>query len=247
MKRPVLALLLLSLSVRPAGARECPLPDGAASSLATIDAEARLAFLQRGMRKAARQSRIWAWSSVAALSAVGNFQVLGATHVPDPGDRIDLWVGAASLLFSIAQIAVVPPLVTIDQWKIDRMVARARPDADRCALLAEAERLLVRDARGETIATGPAMHVATLLFNIGTGLVLGIAFNRWESGALNIFLGAALGELQIVTEPTDSVTLLERYRAGDLAPRKDEKARLQWRLLPSVARGQAGLSWGVSF
>ena len=244
--RGVLAVVTLAVAALPARATECALPAGAAPALAAFDAEARLRFLQRGMRHAAHDARIWAWSSAGVLVFAGGFQILGATHVPDPGDRADLWLGAASIGFSLAQLAIFYPRVTIDQWTLDRHVARAGPDGDRCAVLAEAEALLVRDARSEVVATGPAMHAATFLFNIGVGLALGIGFDRWHSAAINMFVGLALGELQIVTQPTESVTLLERYRAGELTDRR-RAARRVWRLAPTLSRDGFGLALGVAF
>jgi hypothetical protein len=241
----VLCAVLVSSAVR---ATECPLPPGAAPQLASADAEARLKFIQKGMRHAARKARIWAWSGAAVLVAVGSFQLTGAIKVPDRGSRIDLWAGAASILFSLAQMAAVPPLVTIDQWTVDRHVRQAGPDGDRCLLLAEAERLLVRDARSEEQATGLGMQAATLIFNFGTGMVLGMAYHRWDSAASNIVIGTALGELQILTQPTESVTLLQRYRAGDLsATKKSERAPLRWALVPSLGRDRVGLSLGLAF
>jgi hypothetical protein len=217
----LLALVLFAavVALAPARARAtgCAVPDGAAASLAGVDGEARLRFLQAGMRRAAHRSRLWAWSSAGALSFAAGFQLLGATHVPDPGDRVDLYVGAASIGFSLAQLAIFYPRVTVDQWTLDRHVARAGRAADRCALVAEAEYFVRRDARNEELATGAAMQAVTFLFNIGTGLVLGIAFDRWHSAAINLFVGSALGELQIVTQPTDAVDLWRRYRAGALS------------------------------
>ena len=244
-KHAVLLALVLSSSSR---ATECPLPPGAAPALAAADAETRLKFIQKGMRRAAHKARIWAWSGAGALVAVGSFQLTGAIKVPNRGDRIDLWAGAASIFFSVAQMAAVPPLVTIDQWTVDRHVRKAGPDGDRCRLLDEAERLLVRDARSEEQGTGLGMQVATLVFNFGTGLVLGFGYNRWDSAASNIVIGTALGELQILTQPTESVTLLQRYRAGDLsAPKKSEGAAVRWALVPSLGRDRAALSVALSF
>ncbi|MDB4966306.1 MAG: hypothetical protein JWN44_1995 [Myxococcales bacterium] len=239
----------VALAVHPVAARaaECALPNGAVPSLADADSEVRLSFVQLGMRRAARQSRIWAWSSAGALAFAAGFQLLGATHVPDEGDRVDLYIGAASVGFSLAQLAIFYPRVTIDQWTLDRHVAHAGRGVDRCALVAEAEYFLIRDARSEEIATGPAMQAVTFLFNIGTGLVLGIAFDRWHSAAINMFLGAALGELQIVTQPTDAITLLRRYRAGDLAPGKEARASLGWHVAPTALRDGFGLAFGAAY
>ncbi len=245
MRKAIGVIVLLAAALAQAG--ECPIPQGASPALAAVDGEARLAFIQRGMRYAAHKARVWAWSSAGVLMAVGNFQLLGALKVPDRGERIDLWVGAASLAFSVAQMAAVPPLVTIDQWTVDRHVRRAAAGADRCALLAEAEKFLKRDAVSEERGTGLAMQAVTLFFNIGTGAVLGIAFNRWDSAATSIFIGSALGELQILSQPTESVRLLERYRAGDMTPRKGEKTAMQWHLLPTVTHDGWGLSTVLSF
>jgi hypothetical protein len=231
-----------------ARAAECALPAGASPALARFDAETRLRFLQHGLRQAAHDARVWAWSSAGVLAFAAGFQILGATHVPDPGDRTDLWVGAASVGFSLAQLAIFYPRVTIDQWTLDRHVARAAPGADRCALLAEAEWFLARDARSERIATGTAMTAATFAFNIGAGLVLGIAFDRWQSAAINMFVGAALGELQLVTQPTESVELLRRYRDGALtATPARHSSPVTWHLLPTASRDGVGLALALAY
>jgi hypothetical protein len=233
----MLRLMALVLFVGTAHAETCPVPDGYASSLASVDAEARIAFLRSGMRRAAHQSRIWAWSSAAVFTAAFNLQILAAVGAPDRGNRIDMAVGAAGTAFSLAQMAIAVPLVTLDQWSLDKL---ARKSSDRCAVLAQGERWLLRDARSERWGTGLGMHLSTMLFSIGIGVVLGIGFDRWDSAALNVLLGAALGELQILTEPTDSIKLLDRYRAGNLTLNKYEKP-VTWRLVPAPLHGGAGL------
>lgn len=244
----LLSFVLLFAFAPPALAERCPAPAGASAALAELDSEARLGFLQRGMRHAARQSRIWAWSSAALFFAFGGFEFLGATHAPDYGDRVDLWVGTASLTFTLVQMTAFMPLVTIDQWALDKRLRRDPPGAGRCALVAEAERLLARDARSERIATGAAMQAATIVFNIGAALVLGIAFDRWTSATINLFSGAAIGEIQILTQPTEMITLEARYRRADLAPPPPPKRALHGLLLaPTLSHGGGGFAVGAAF
>ncbi len=236
--------LALVLAAVPARAADCPVPEGFAPSLALVDGADRLRFLRYGMRHAAHESRVWAWSTVGVQLLAGNVQLLGATHSDDPGQRIDLWFGVGAVGFSLLQIAAVPPLVTIDQLVVEKRSAR---EGSTCAVLADAERRLERDAWSERRGTGPAMHVATILVNVAAALALGILFDRWTSAEINLFAGTAVGELQVLTEPTLSVDLFERYRAGDLTPRKGERTALRWRVAPMVRSDGGGLGFALGF
>jgi hypothetical protein len=53
--------------------------------------------------------------------------------------------------------------------------------------------------------------------------------------------------VQILTQPTESIALLQRYRAGDLAPRRGEKRARRLQLVPTAWRGGAGLALGANF
>jgi hypothetical protein len=235
MLRTLGVVLLLAA---PSFAELCPTDIPA---LQNVDAETRIQFLRAGMKRSAHKSRVWAWSSAGVLSAVLQFQIMAAANSPKRGDQIDLAVGAVATAFSIGQIAAVPPLVMFDQFKLEKLAKHSR---DRCFVLREAERWLIRDAHSEELGTGPGMHAAAMLFNIGIGAVF-FAFDRYDSAAINVLLGAALSELQILTQPTDSVKLLERYRAGDLSLRKGEK--LLPVIVPTARRDGAGLMLALPF
>ncbi len=240
--RAWLALSLAGSLVAPsARATECAVPAGMAPSLARVPAEVRLGFLRRELATAARRASAWAWSW-AALYAGGTALEFGLSAAVSREARIDYWVGGATSAIGLASLLVLPPRSPRDQRWLEARIARAPADADPCALLAEAERLVARDAAGEEAGQSPLLHAANLLLNIAAGLVIGAVGDRWPSALLQIFGGAAIGELQLLTQPTLSVQALRRYRAGDLAPRAAPVA-----IAPSVSRDSLGLSVALSF
>ncbi|MHB8877432.1 MAG: hypothetical protein ACYC8T_27385, partial [Myxococcaceae bacterium] len=113
-----------------------------------------------------------------------------------------------------------------------------------CPTLASAERLFLRDAEGEAFGVSWLLHGANVVFNVAVGLVLGLGWGHWESGAINAAAGIAIGEVMILTQPTGVVSDLERYRGGELRP----PAQMAWRVgAGPLGRGGFGLRLGASF
>src|SRR5438132_586796 len=82
---------------------------------------------------------------------------------------------------------------------------------DRCARLAEAERLLSCDADNEQFGKSALIHIASFLYNLSAGLVLGFVFGHWAVGQEFILSGIAISEIQILSQPDRLTRDLELY------------------------------------
>ncbi len=220
---------------------------GSSSALAGLDAERRLEFLERRLRHDARRARSWAWSWACIYSGLVSYNALRLGLATNRHDVIDDSVGTAASSVGLIVLAVLPLKVMRDQRHFERMLGAASPHSDRCALLAEAERLLLRDAGSESFGKSPLIHVGNFAFNMGIGLLLGLGFGHWTQAAIVSFTGIAVGELQSITQPTDAVETLARYRAGDLRESRDRPDRAAWLVVPSLTRDGASLRLGVTF
>src|SRR5205085_52841 len=89
--------------------------------------------------------------------------------------------------------------------KVDAQVRlrHAPPGTDVCALLADAEGLLVRDVKSAAFGKSALTHAGNFLFNIGVGLVLGVAFHHWTQAAIQSLAGIAVGEVMIISQPAE--------------------------------------------
>jgi hypothetical protein len=145
-------------------------------------------------------------------------------------------------LITLAPLRVIGDARALDE----RMAAQPGPDDnDPCALLALAESFLVRDAAMEDRVNQWWSRVATLAFNAGCVALLVFAFHRDVGAAVNGIGGAVIGQIMINTQPTDSLKLLERYRAGDLTT--PERPSIQWALAPLAGDGRLGLAAMLNF
>lgn len=233
-------MLLFALG-RPAGAARCPAISGGTPALAAAPAEARLGFLQAGLRHAFRRSLGWAtgWGASYAVLTAGNLALLPVQQ--DEGDRIDLYVGAAS-----AAVGVVTLSVTLTRLLRDQRRVAALRGGD-CVALAQAEAALLRAARSDEFGKGAFTRVGSALFNVGVGALLAIAFQRFTSAAINTVLGIVVGEIMIQTQPTDSVALLARYRAGDLTGPPPGSGPRPWRVGVMGPQDSYGVTFSLGF
>jgi hypothetical protein len=220
---------------------ECTPIEGGSARLAASDAEARLDFIQQHLRLEARHARQWAWiwGSVYGSLAVAQLATLPARS---SDTRANAYVGAGAAAIGALVIAVQPPKVIHDQVWLDARLRRFRSDpaVDRCALVAEAEQLLLRDARDEAFARGALVHAAAFAFNLGLGLTLALGFQQVDQGAIVAASGVAIAEIQIFTHPGRTPEALRRYQAGDLHPGPMQRD-VRVMVLPALSRESAGL------
>jgi hypothetical protein len=240
-------LLALSLLAgAPARATShCRAPDGASPTLAAIDAETRLRWLDQRLSIDAKRARIWSitWGMAYGSITIGQLALLATSE--DRGDRAEKVVGAASAFIGVLAGVVLPPKIIADQWWWEKHYARSRGD-DPCALVNTAERLLARDADSEAFGVGPLVHIGNFAINVAAGLVLGLGYDRWGAFGYVTIVGIGVGELQVITQPTDAIEDWRSYRAGqlDFAARPP---RVGYALAPFVTRDGGGaaltLSW----
>lgn len=210
--RAVVAVILLSCGLgRVAHATACRPTIASSPALAEIDAERRIAFLSQRLDAAARASRIWtgSWLAVYGVLTVGSFAIVPL--VPREA-RVDYYFSGATSAIGLLSLGL-SPLKSIG----DARWLRGRSRDNPCALVADGERLLVRDAASEADGRKLLLHLGNIALNFGSLMVLGFVFHRWEAAALQGVAGTLIGELMIMTTPTQATIALEAYRAGRLS------------------------------
>jgi len=230
---------------RAPGAGTCPEMSGADPALAARDADERLDFIRERLAGEASRGRIWndAWSiSYGLLTAT---QLVLVPVFEDTGTRADLYVGAGSSAVGLLALVILPLEVMSDSSELGRQLSEQGDQPDRCAVLERAESLLQSAAESEQLGVSFWMHAASALVNIGAGLILGLGFDRWESGAINAAAGIAIGELMILTQPSRLPGELQRYRSGEFESGGEQT--VSWALLPGFSRSGGGLSFVLSF
>jgi hypothetical protein len=205
------------------------------------DTDERLEFIQHELGEGARKAQIWSWSWTAVYGSIAAYQLVSATVIdPSRDGRIDGFVGAGSAAIGVASMQLMPLKVIGDHRRLDLSLRAAGPGADHCALLAEAERLLERDAASEAFGRSPLMQAGTLAFNVGLAALLGAGFHHFRTAGITLATGMAVGELEMFTQPTHSIDALRRYRAGMIKGKDTERA-FSWTIVPSVGAGEYGL------
>jgi hypothetical protein len=218
--KAVVFALALALGSRSAGAA-CP---AESQALAAQNDEVRLVWIQTHLARTAHSATVWlrGWEiGIASAGAinVALIPILGDTH----DHRVVFGIGAAAAFIGLIPFVFMPPRVIADHRTVDALAASS---ADRCAVLAEAERRLAASAAAQRKQRAWYMHVGNIAFNTGIALVFG-AFGHWGAGAASGIAGAAVGEAIIFTHANGSIDDLARYHRGDLGE------HASWQLVPT--------------
>lgn len=214
-----LGLLLWALAASPALAQaplpraRCPAIEGGSAALASRAPEDRAAFLLAETRSARAQSETWSAVYATGYLGLAAGQLALGVALDDEERLIDYQIGAATSMIGVASMLILPPAILLQQPSVETL-APAAADGD-CLALARAERVLIEGAASEAFGTSWLMHVGSALFNIATGLYMGLRHDHWVSGAISVVIGIAVGELQIWTRPTPLTGALRAYRAGE--------------------------------
>ena len=208
---PILALFALAPTT---AAAQCAAPPQASPQLGARPAAERLRFLSRALDTDAANTRIWRLGWGAAY-AVGTLGQLAAIPLLGPEDQKDFVVGVASTAVGVAFTLLGTPEVMDDA---PAFATRVAAGGDECELLAEAERLIVKDAANEISGVAWYIHAANIAFNLGLGLVIGLGFGHWVSALINFLVGAAIGEGTFFTQPTALDAAWKGYLSGTFAP-----------------------------
>jgi hypothetical protein len=239
-------VLLCCLVAKPGAlqAGECPLISGGTARLSEIDAGERLQFIRQRLAREAPRARTWTTAWAVGYGLLTGAQLALVPFFDDEGMQADLVVGAGSSAIGLAALLVVPLEVIDDQAGLEADLNDPRTGPGQCAQLARAENLLIRDAVSEADGVSWLMHGANGVLALGVGLVLGLGFDRWESGAINAAASFAIGEVMILTQPNQLTEDLNRYRQGDLSAGETGAA---WFLMPLLASAGGGLQLLVTF
>jgi hypothetical protein len=196
------------------------------------DVDARLSFVRERLAADDHDSRRWMWSWGIAYGALTLGQAGLALTRDDEGEQVELYVGAAKSLLGLVPVLGVQNPALRDSGRLEARVAQVSTGgasaAERCAVVAEAEKLLDAAAADEAFNRGFLAHAGNVLVNGGGLLVIGIGYDRWLTGALGAAVGIAVGELQIFTRPTASLRGRDGYHA-------------RWTVAPMVTGAAAGL------
>jgi hypothetical protein len=202
---PVLLAVALLAAPGSARAEACPAHAGAAPSLSEVPAERRIAWLRGRIDAERGPARAWSWTWGVVDGALTAGQLAAIPAVRGDSSRGLLAASAASSALGVAQVLLAP--IT---------PPREAPGDGGCGTLAALEASLDRSARNEALGSGALAHGANVLVNAALGVATGLTERRWELAALAFAGGVALGEAQLLTQPTRLVHDRARYRAGEL-------------------------------
>lgn len=170
------------------------------------DREERLARLATAFDEEVKGLHIWSWSWGSIYAAAAVTQAGLAIGLKEQAARLDLGVGSITAAIGSASLFLLPLRFTRPLTQL-----RSRwSDPYRCGLLAEAEATLERVAKEEGTGKSWVGHAGNIAFNVGLLLVLGLGFGHWRQGLISAGIGAAVGELNLLTQPTN----LHRAREG---------------------------------
>jgi hypothetical protein len=211
------AILTLSATSAARATDRCPAGASGGATLAAIDPELRLHFIDEHLARTARRAQVWTWGWGIGIGVATVANLVPLLFV-DPENRIDWYVGAGTTIVGVVPLLIAPLDVIGDARALGAQLAARRPTDDVCALLADAERKLVRDAQNQADGQRWWLHAGNVLLNTGVGLFLALGYHHWTAGAFNAIFGTAVGEAIILTQPTSTIDDLRTYQSGAFGP-----------------------------
>ena len=178
---------------QPSGPIRVPAIAGGGDALAGQDAATQIEFIHRTLLDDGRHAKAWWIGWVTFLSAAELFELPGAIvgnvvpvppRTPNNGfgrflltalqyDHVGLYEGSVTTAGGIASLLFTQAHAPFDGTAFDLRLRHDQGD-DPCALLAEGERLLLRDAHDEAVGQGVLTHVLNAAVNVTSSLILGI-------------------------------------------------------------------------
>jgi hypothetical protein len=214
----------------------CPVPEGADSSLARVDAGARLDFLHETLDEQAHYAHNWRWwwfaiGDVTLASSVA-FTFVGAATNDQPNlwDRPDFVDGIIVSAFSIVtplSALVLAPRAEGDAADVDRLFAQTgNGRAGECEVLARTEEIFSKTAEEEAFNTSWLLWAASIVGNAAMFGIMaveaattsdpGAQEAHWRNAIINTASGLVLTAAQILTSPTGAVSGWRRYMKGNV-------------------------------
>jgi hypothetical protein len=197
----------------------CRAPVGAETALGATDGRMRLEWINQRLSHEAHRMTRWNYGWAIGIGVTGAASLVPVPFVA-PEDRVDYYTGAVLAAAGVLPFLLAPPDVIHDGRELQAMLVASPPstDAEVCAMLADAEERLVRDARNEHLLSGWWAHAANVAINAGALLFLGFGYHHWLSGTITGVAGVIIGEAVILTQPTGTIDDLARYKRGELEP-----------------------------
>jgi hypothetical protein len=145
------------------------------------------------LRDEAHRARVWrySWTGVNGAISVGSFVIL---PFDDAEARPDWVIGGVSSAVSTLATWFMPLRIEAAEEELD-----ALPPAERGK---HVKRLLQESGEDEHDRVSWPWHVANLGVAAIPGGIIAFGYGHYESGLLTTLIGAALGEAQLLTQPT---------------------------------------------
>jgi hypothetical protein len=143
--------------------------------------------------------KIWSWSWSSIYAAAGITQVALAYGLENTSYRTGFLIGAVSAGLGSLSLLILPLRFTAP---LQHLLAHWDEHPDRCKVLRKV-------AGDEAVTKSWIGHAGVFVANAAVTLLLGIGFHRWEAGLVGGAIGMALGELNLLTEPTHLQQALE--------------------------------------
>jgi hypothetical protein len=227
---------LCLLVALPASAQRCARPpEFAGAGIAAGSDHARLEFLARVASAEATNLGTWKLVWGAAFGALVLGQLAFRPLFPAETGTDYYWGAAYSALGFTSTL--LPPPEVFTRGAPFAAAAASASDENRCALIAEGERLFREGADTEAFGAHWYIHALNVAVNVSLGLIIGLGYHRWGTAALDMGLGIALSETMLFTKPTGLVSAWREYTSGTPLV-----SRIQLRLSPTA---EGGLLLGV--
>ncbi|HEY1535864.1 MAG TPA: hypothetical protein VGF76_17710 [Polyangiaceae bacterium] len=203
------------------------------------DVDRRYAFIDAELERSRGPAQAWwtVWMASYSAATLGGAGVaLLANSQPL---RVSSGVLAAKSILGVGSLALTwQPLLgtTAKLHAMDATTSEAR-----AARLAQAELLLERRAKAESIARGWVTQVASIGINLAGSAVLWFGYDQHRSALVSAGTGLVISEIQIWTTPRGAVDALQRYRADDLTPRGE--GQVTWSFVPWPIGGALRVSF----
>jgi hypothetical protein len=186
-----LALALAGAGGAAAAETRCGAPELVAQRIAEIEAT-----LDRESRHLAAWRAAW----ISGLTASAIAQVATGALVERRGE-VTFYVGAIEATALAAPIPILGPRVS--------RPPPADPGQGQCARLSALRRMLLDAAERQRRGVAWHQHGANLAIHLAGSLYLGLREGEWLQAVVTGAIGAAVGELKILTQPRGAIRALE--------------------------------------
>jgi hypothetical protein len=203
----------------------------AADPAAPADAEVqrRLDFIQGSLDGGRKAADLWWYGWLYGYAGATAQQFAAHLRTNSVKQKQDTAVGYVTGAFGVLGQVAAPVQAGRLALRLDAMPGET-PEQRRVKLAA-GERFLRRAAAQEEFGRSWKMQAITLAVNLGTGLFVWLHYGRPDTdGIWFFFLGQAVSEVQIFTQPMRAVRDLRAYEQGSFGGADARAGRPVWYL-----------------